>query len=351
MTSRKDTLLILTPGFPKNEADTACLPPQQVFVKALARQFPHLSVVVLAFQYPFMKGRYEWSDIDVISFGGEEKGGLSRLLLWRRVYKKLNQLNRENKIIGILSFWCGECAYVAKKFAGKHAIRHYCWILGQDAKKDNRYIARMNPQAGELVALSDFIQNEFQKNHGVRPQYVIPPGIDGRLFKQKITERDIDLLAAGSLIPLKQHGIFIEVIAELKKTFPQLKVMLTGKGPQKEEIKKNIDRFHLQDTIKLTGELPHQDVLQLMQRTRVFLHPSVYEGFGVVCIEALYAGAAVISFCKPMEQEIKNWHIVASKEAMILKATELLQSPLHSEQVCPYPIEETVKRMMDLFYK
>jgi glycosyltransferase involved in cell wall biosynthesis len=51
--------------------------------------------------------------------------------------------------------------------------------------------------------------------------HVIPPGIDEREFPRPNSTKDIDIVAAGSLIPLKQYHIFIEVVAELKKPCPQ----------------------------------------------------------------------------------------------------------------------------------
>lgn len=349
MNYRRDTLVILTPGFPESEADTTCLPPQQVFVRALSRTHPDLSIIILSFQYPFVKKEYAWYGTHVMSFGGKEKGGFSRLWLWGKLRKKMKHLHGETNIIGMLSFWCGECALVGKRFANKYHIPHYSWILGQDAKKDNRYIKWLRPKSNELIALSDFIRNEFEKNHTIRPQHLIPPGIDASLFDQPPHQRDIDVLAVGSFIPLKQYAIFIEVIAALKKDFPAIKAVLAGKGPQEKELHQLIVAGDLQDNIRLTGELPHKEVLQLMQRAKLFLHPSSYEGFGVVCIEALYAGASVISFCQPMKESINNWHIAASKEQMITMAKEMLQSPLLLSLNCPYPIENTVDEFMKLF--
>jgi len=49
--------------------------------------------------------------------------------------------------------------------------------------------------------------------------------------------------------------------------------------------------------------LAHPELLEWMQRGKVFLHPSSYEGFGIVCIEALCSGAEVISFVKTYEQK------------------------------------------------
>jgi len=343
------TLVILTPGFPANEEDSTCLPLQQSFVKTLKDIHPGLNLIILSFQYPFQHSKYAWHDIPVISFGGKNKGGLSRLLLWRKVNKKLEQLRKGKNITGILSFWCGECSLIGKRFSGKYGIKHYCWILGQDAKKENKYVNRVKPDPGELLALSDFVRQEFEKNHGIKPQYVIPPGIDIQQFGNPLQPKDIDILGAGSLIPLKQYAIFLAIIHVIKMHLPGIKAMLCGAGPEKEKLEQQIVKLKLQDTVTLTGELPHAELLELMQRTKVFLHPSSYEGFGVVCLEALYGGADVISFCKPMQKEIKNWHIVDSKRLMEEKARALLESLSEHDPVLVYPIEETVKRMMNLF--
>jgi hypothetical protein len=87
-----------------------------------------------------------------------------------------------------------------------------------------------------------------------------------------------------------------------------------------------------------------------MQQCRVFLHTSSYEGLGVVCLEALYAGAQVISFCKPMNTDIPGWHIVNTKEEMAAKAIELLQHKTRNhDAVIPYSMEDAAKKIMRLF--
>jgi glycosyltransferase involved in cell wall biosynthesis len=350
MNSENNTLVILTPGFPESEIDTVCLPMQQNFVRALKKNYPQLNIVILAFQYPYFKRTYQWFDTTVISFNGQNKSGLARLMLRRELKATLKEINRNNKIRGILSFWYGECTAVGKKFADKNDLKHYCWLLGQDAKKGNKYIKYTRLKGNELIALSEFIQNEFEKNYGAKPQFVIPPGIDTKQFTHPIKEKDIDIIAAGSLIGLKQYEIFILTIAEIKKQVPGIKAMLVGDGPEKNKLQTLIVTLGLESNIILAGELPHPEVLRYMQRGKIFLHPSSYEGFGVVCIEALAAGCRVISFCKPMKQEIEQWYIVQSKEEMKLKALGLLQNEqLEYRCVASFTIDDTVKKMIDLF--
>jgi glycosyltransferase involved in cell wall biosynthesis len=344
------SLVILIPGFPESEADTTCLPMQQQFVRSLKEIYPLLNIIILSLQYPFFKKKYEWFDTTVISFSGRNKAGLSKLLLRRKLFATLNEINTTNKICGLLSFWCGECALVGKRFADKHNLKYYCWIMGQDAKKENKYTKRIRPKADELIALSDFLLGEFEKNYETRPEYVIPFGTDTKQFTADTKEKDIDILAAGSLIPLKQYEIFLEIVAETKKQIPNVKAMLIGNGPEKVRLQNLIVKLGLQSTVILTGELPHTEVMYLMQRAKLFLHPSSYEGFSGVCLEALAAGTRVISFCKAMNQEIKHWHIAYSKEEMKQKTLDILQdSKTDYSPVFPFLMSDSAKAIMRLF--
>ena len=349
---KPETFVILIPGFAANEADSTCLPSQQLFVKMLKEKYPALNVVVIAFQYPFITREYDLYNCRVISLGGKGRSKFFRLLLWRKAWASLKRLNTENNVIGLLSFWCGECALIGKRFGGKFNIKHYCWIQGQDAKNENKYVSRIKPAANELIALSDFIQREFEKNHGIRPQWLITPGIDPRQFPGEVITKDIDLLAAGSLIPLKQYDVFVEIINSLRQEMPGIGVMLCGKGPEENRLKELIANYSLQKNIIMPGELVHSQLLQQMKRARIFLHTSNYEGFGVVCIEALYAGAHVISFCKPMNEAILHWHIVATKEAMTQKAIDLLNNTsIEYNPVLRYTMQESIEKIMPLFGK
>lgn len=342
--------IILTPGFPESEADTVCLPMQQSFVRTLKDQFPAIKIIVLSFQYPYHQKKYKWFGIEVIPFDGRNKGGFTKLLLRKKINSTLYKLRRTNNVVGLFSFWYNECAWIGKKFADKNNIKHYCWILGQDARKENKYPEQLVPQPGELIALSDFLQKEFEKNHGVKPQWVVPPGIDASILKTSTTKKDIDLLAVGSLIPLKQYEIFIEAIAEIKKRMTNVKAVLIGKGPEQKKLQLLIDAFGIKENITLTGELPYDEVIAFMQRAKVFLHPSSYEGFGCVCIEALYGKAYVISFCKPMNENIPHWLVVKNKEEMISEAVKIMTNQRAAyETIIPYSMTNTMKTIMKLF--
>ena len=87
-----------------------------------------------------------------------------------------------------------------------------------------------------------------------------------------------------------------------------------------------------------------------MKRSKIFLHTSNYEGFSAVCMEALYTGASVVSFCRAMQKEISHWHIVDTKEEMLAKASALLSNNiLDDSPVLSFTIQDTVKQVMQLY--
>lgn len=350
MSDKKKTLVILTPGFAKDESDTTCLPMQQSFIKNLNKNFPHVNVIVLALHYPYFKKTYQWFGNTVISFDGRNRGGLFKLFFWRKLNTQLKRIHQDHRIDGILSFWYSECAFIGNRVATKFGIKHYCWSWGQDAKKNNKYASLGFLNAGELIVFSDFLQKEFEKNHGIKPAHVITPGIDKKDFLFDEGHRTIDIIAAGSLIPLKQYDIFIGVVSAIKKSIPGVNAILIGEGPEKKRLKELIRELDMESNIAVAGELPHKEVLKQMNKSKLFLHTSYFEGFGVVCLEALAAGAEVISFAKPMNAGIDHWYIAKNKDQMIDKAIEILKKPQSEYRgIIPYDIEDTVKKMAQLF--
>jgi glycosyltransferase involved in cell wall biosynthesis len=347
---KNKTLIILTPGFPENEADTTCLPAQQAFVKTLKQNNPDLNIILLAFQYPFIVSEYVWYGIKVITFNGRNRGKLNRVTTWLAVWQTLTRIKRENEVIGLLSFWLGECAFVGKYFAKRHKLTHYCWMLGQDARKRNNYVRRVRPQPEELIAISDSLAKEFFENYGIRPKHIIPNGIDTALYNTRVYKRTIDVLGVGSLIPLKQYDLFIEIISELTHTYPAIKGMICGKGPEENQLKLTIKDLKLDNNILLAGEKSHPEILQLMQQSKILLHTSSYEGFSAVLLEALYAGAHIISFVKPMDESFRHHYVVSTKQEMIEKLSEMLHvHKMEHDPVLPYSIQEVGEKVIRLF--
>ncbi|MEQ9412742.1 MAG: glycosyltransferase, partial [Cyclobacteriaceae bacterium] len=294
----KEALIILTPGFPSNENDTTTMYSQQLFVKILAEEFPEIAPIVISLHYPYTKKKYKWLGTEVIPLNGMRLPRWLRFLPWILAWQKLEKINRNYQIIGVLSFWCHEPALIGNWFSKRNKIRHLIWILGQDARKSNWLVKFIKPSSENLVSISDWITSEFEKNHHIRPSFYIPNGIDPADFSPTLGLKTIDIIGVGSLVALKQYTVFIDVVASLALSLPNLRVELCGTGRELALLKNKVDKMGLANMVTFRGELPHADVLLEMQKSKILLHPSSYEGYSTACLEALYAGCHVVSFTK-----------------------------------------------------
>jgi glycosyltransferase involved in cell wall biosynthesis len=350
MKTRKEALIIFSPAFSAGKTETAWLPWLQTFINTLNKNFSTLNVIVFAFQYPHTTKMYRWNNTLIIPFNGMHKKKAARLFMWLNIFMRVRKFKKQFHLIGILSLWCTECTFVAKQVSSFFGLKYFCWILGQDARKENTYVKRIRPAAASLVAISDFLVEEFYRSHHIQPQHVIPIGIDAGLFSSTTPVKDIDIIGVGSLSFIKQYDVFVQIIAALKRDLPNIKAVICGDGEAREQIEDLIEKLSLNENVTLTGFLQHLDALRLMQRAKILLHPSSYEGFGVACIEALYAGAHVFSFVQPMNHEIRNWHIVKTTEEMQMKALDLLKNAnIEYNPVATYPIEGTARSILQLF--
>jgi glycosyltransferase involved in cell wall biosynthesis len=350
MTRNSKTLVILSPGFPANEQDSTCLPFPQTFVRHLKLLKPGLNIKVLAFQYPFFEAVYTWHGVEIHAFNGSNKGGLRRLFLWRRIWKRLKKIFQTEDVLGILSLWMGEAALLAKYAEKKYNIKSFTWLMGQDARKNNRYVSIAHLKSESLIALSDFLADEYFRNYKLKPFIIVPPGIDVASFPAKPSERKIDILGVGTLTPLKQFDQIITLVALIADSHPEVRAVICGEGPEREKLEKLIRDLHLTGQIELTGELDHESVLTMMSESRILIHPSAYEGFGVVLLEALYAGAQVLSYCKPMHTHFDHHHVVKTMDEMGKKLIELLNNKSRNQDsVLIYPIEDTCNKILSLY--
>ncbi|HSY77409.1 MAG TPA: hypothetical protein VK890_11155, partial [Bacteroidia bacterium] len=170
---RPKALFILTPGFAASETDSTCIPALQQFCLSLKNIAPGISIVIFAFQYPFNPCSYQWNGINVIAFGGKNSKGFSRITLWLKIAAGFLAMRKNYDAVGIFSIWLTECALVGKILARWCALKHYIWIMGQDARSTNKYVKLVHPRPENLIAHSKFISAQMESNFSLLPAHII----------------------------------------------------------------------------------------------------------------------------------------------------------------------------------
>ena len=120
-------------------------------------------------------------------------------------------------------------------------------------------------------------------------KYIYSPEMRDRMRCQLGISKDAFVVGhVGRFDPVKNHTFLIDVFACLKKKRENAILLLVGDGVMRVEMEKKVAALGIADHVVFTGV--RDDVHHLMQAMDIFVFPSIYEGLGIVAIEAQAAG-------------------------------------------------------------
>lgn len=123
--------------------------------------------------------------------------------------------------------------------------------------------------------------------------------------KYGIAEDDFVVGHVGRFYPQKNHDFLINVFSEVHKQKPNAKLLLLGDGPLQEKIKQKVESLGLAEAVIFAGL--QKDAAPFYSAMDVFAFPSLWEGLGIVLLEAQYNGLhCVVSDVVPKEVEVSN---------------------------------------------
>jgi glycosyltransferase involved in cell wall biosynthesis len=343
--SRLNHIVFLTPGFAQNEQDTTTIPALQLYIKALKQQQPELKITIITFQFPFTKEKYNWFGCEVIPLKGENKKR-KQIYIWYKAYKVLNEINKKHLISILHSFWLGECAFVGNIFSKTKNIKHICTSIGQDVL-DEKFYFKIFPLKKTVLICESTIQKKIFLTKKKYTPKVISWGINSTDFEYNFN-KTIDIIGVGSLIPVKNFQLFIDVIFEIHKKKP-LKVVLIGDGAQKEFLQQKINKLQLEQVITLKGLLTYSETLQQISQAKILLHTSNHEGFGMIFAEALQCHTMIVSKEVGCAFASENWQICTSKSEMIVACEKALSTSFSKLENNPFLIEKTVENYLKIY--
>jgi glycosyltransferase involved in cell wall biosynthesis len=184
---------------------------------------------------------------------------------------------------------------------------HHMWLR-------RIFFRRMLPaaatRAGRIIAISESTGRDLQRILRVAPERidVIPHGVAERYhtgIERSViaeTRRRLALpreyvLFVGTLEPRKNLPRLLRAYADVVSSdpaFPGL-VLVGMRGWQTGELERLLGSSEAAARIRVAGYVPEEDLPAVYAGARMFVYPSLYEGFGIPILEALACGVPTIT--------------------------------------------------------
>lgn len=163
-----------------------------------------------------------------------------------------------------------------------------------------RNVSKVMPYYRSTYRHADAVLASFAHTIDDLPARVLPKtidfpeiGIDPTRFAMpdRSPGERLTVVFAGRLVPLKLVDTLVEAFAR-SEVLRRHRLVIAGDGPERPNLERAIADHGLADSVQLLGQVPQQQVGELMGTSDIFAFPSIKElGAGVV-VEAMACGLA-----------------------------------------------------------
>jgi len=155
-----------------------------------------------------------------------------------------------------------------------------------------------------LIAVSEATRSDLLRFYSIPKERiaVVHHGVEPAFSRLDRSHTESYLLCVSTLHPHKNLPRLIRAYGRKKRDF---RLILAGlRGFHAEAIERLIEDLKLQDSVRITGWVPREELYSLYARARAFVYSSTFEGFGMPVLEAMAAGIPVACSDIPPLREV-----------------------------------------------
>lgn len=277
----------------------------------------------------------------------------SGFVLYGRLASRISRLHQIKPIDVIHAQAALPCGHAAKLLGRRLGIPFVVTVHGLDAFNScaedgvaarwrRRRSIEVYSAASRVICISSRVESVIETRAPEISTCVIYNGVDAQLFKPKsdlAQPPGPEILAVGSLLHSKGHGLVLTAVSKLKAAFPDLQCSIIGEGPSRGELESLAHKLGLAKQVQFLGRQSRAQVAEAMQRCSVFVLPSSNEGLGCVYLEAMACGKPVIG-CRGqgidgVVEHGKNGLLVPPDglKELVQELSTLLRSPDRCRQI------------------
>lgn len=197
---------------------------------------------------------------------------------------------------------------------------------------------------GKIIAVSPLTAERLHSVYGLDQRKIIlaPNGVDIATITDipKATQQSSDVIFVGRLLKNKNVAMLIEALAIAREDMPKIRCIIIGDGPEKAKLKKMTAALDLTDNITfLPFQKDHTDVLAHIKASKIFVLPSMREGFGIVAVEANACGLPVLTLDHP---DNATTHLINDDNGATFQTTEELAALLKQYLASSHRIDRII---------
>jgi len=131
--------------------------------------------------------------------------------------------------------------------------------------------------------------------NGVDPETYRPSAIDQPLRDKYANPSEKIVLYVGRLVPEKGVNVLIGAIPRILAAHQNTKFIIVGEGYSREMLSSLSKSLGVDRKVFFTGYVSDDEVKGLLGLADLLVVPSIYEPFGIVCLEAMASGTPVVA--------------------------------------------------------
>ncbi len=105
-------------------------------------------------------------------------------------------------------------------------------------------------------------------------------------------DRKVDVVFVGRLAEYKQPELFIDIIANVVRDIPGLRVKIAGDGPLMHSLQERVRTNNLENNIEFLGKV--KDIPTLLGNSKILVLTSRWEGVSIAMLEAMALGVVPV---------------------------------------------------------
>ena len=289
-----------------------------------------------------IKGNY---DIDIVNFqfAKSVKGvakisfrklvmmvGYTFQIIWKFLSGKPDLVYFTIAPLGVAFYRDAAYVLILKTLGAKLVFHLHAQGIRELTEKSgwNKRLYRMVFKNTRIVCLSERLTADISGVYDAQP-FVVPNGIHTREKYKRADHSDnshtVRILYLSNLFTSKGVLILLEALQSLKKQGYQFEAKFVGAPGDisLESFKNKVEAEDMADCVEVAGPIYGEDKFAEFQQADIFVHPTYYDAFPLVILEAMQFGLPVVSTYEGgipnMVEHEETGFLVETKNAKMLE--------------------------------